>query len=365
MSGRDLNREMPKERNSLRTMELPTVSLNEQENTLEIIDQTLLPNQVCIKKLKKIEDIHKAIYRLEVRGAPAIGVAAAIGLYVSVLAYADLSDSAFCELLQRNAAYLESARPTAVNLSWAIQRMLRAVNHAPLSVREKLEILHRECIAIWQEDIAMCRSIGENALSLLTDGCGILTHCNAGQLATSKYGTALSPIHLGAERGMHFRVYADETRPLLQGARLTAFELQQSGVEVTLICDNMASYVMKNGLVDAVLVGCDRVVANGDACNKIGTSGVAVLAHYYGIPFYVLGPTSTIDMSLLSGDQIPIERRPDEEVTELWYQKRMAPDGIKVLNPAFDVTDHRLITAIITEKGILYPPFDRSLQSIF
>lgn len=198
----------------------------------------------------------------------------------------------------------------------------------------------------------MCRRIGEYGLALLHDGDGILTHCNAGQLATSRYGTALAPIHLGRERGMQFRVFADETRPLLQGARLTAFELMADGVDTTLICDNMVSQVMQNGWIQAVLVGCDRVAANGDACNKIGTSGVAILARHYGIPFYVLGPTSTVDMRLASGAEIPIEQRPAEEVTEMWYRERMAPRGVKVYNPAFDVTDHRLIAGIVTEYGV-------------
>ena len=199
--------------------------------------------------------------------------------------------------------------------------------------------------------------IGEHGLTLLNDGDGILTHCNAGQLATSKYGTALSPLHLGRERGMRFKVYADETRPLLQGARLTAFELLADGIDVTVICDSMASQVMKNGWIQAVLVGCDRVAGNGDACNKIGTAGLAILAKYYGIPFYVLGPTSTVDLSIATGGDIPIEQRAAEEVTSLWYEKPMAPKGVKVYNPAFDVTPHELITAIVTERGILRPPY--------
>lgn len=211
----------------------------------------------------------------------------------------------------------------------------------------------------------MCKSIGEYGLTLIKDGDGILTHCNAGQLATSKYGTALAPIHLGVERGMQFKVFTDETRPLLQGARLSSFELHEHGVDTTVICDNMASIVMKNGWVQACFVGCDRIAANGDAANKIGTSGVAILAKHYGIPFYVLGPTSTIDMSIATGDEIPIEQRPGEEVTEMWYKLRMAPRGVKVYNPAFDVTDHELISAIVTEYGIARPPYSESLKEIF
>ena len=211
----------------------------------------------------------------------------------------------------------------------------------------------------------MCRAISEHGLSLLKEGDGILTHCNAGPLATSRYGTALGPIFLGTERGMHFRVFADETRPLLQGARLTSYELQKGGVDVTLICDNMASIVMKNGWTNACFVGCDRVAANGDTANKIGTSGVAILARHYGIPFYVLGPTSTIDLRCPDGDHIPIEERDGEEVRSLWYREPMAPAGVKCYDPAFDVTDHRLITGIITEKGICRPPFGPSLRQLF
>ena len=211
----------------------------------------------------------------------------------------------------------------------------------------------------------MCRKISEYGLSLLHDGDGVLTHCNAGPLATSRYGTALGPILLAGERGIPLRVFADETRPLLQGARLTAWELHQAGVDVTLICDNMASMVMKNGWVQACFVGCDRVAANGDAANKIGTSGVAILAKHYGIPFYVLGPTSTIDLNCPDGDHIPIEQRDPEEIRSLWYREPMAPAGVKCFNPAFDVTHHSLISGIITEKGICRPPFPQSLAALF
>ena len=211
----------------------------------------------------------------------------------------------------------------------------------------------------------MCRRIAEYGLSLINDGDGILTHCNAGPLATSEYGTALGPILLGTEQGMSFHVFADETRPLLQGARLTAYELTKAGVDVTLICDNMASLVMKNGWVQACFVGCDRVAANGDFANKIGTSGVAVLARYYGIPFYTLGPTSTIDMSCATGDDIRIELRDPEEIRSLWYREAMALPETKCYNPAFDVTDHELVTAIVTDRGIVYPPFDVNLKKLF
>ena len=275
---------------------------------------------------------------------------------------------AFYEKFREQKEFLNSSRPTAVNLSWALNRMervcLKAGREEGKTVSEVVEILHRESVAIKEEDIWVCKTIGENGLSLVKPGDGILTHCNAGQLATSKYGTATAPIYLGQERGYNFHVFADETRPLLQGARLTAYELYSSGVDVTLICDNMSAMVMKNGWVDAVFVGCDRVAANGDAANKIGTSVVATVAKRYGVPFYVCAPTSTIDYDTPTGDEIKIEQRPAEEVTEMWYKERMAPEGIKVFNPAFDVTDHELITAIVTEYGIARAPFKESLNEI-
>ena len=232
-------------------------------------------------------------------------------------------------------------------------------------MEEVLELLGRECRAIHQEDIAMCRAISEHGLGLIKDGDGILTHCNAGPLATSRYGTALGPLFLGRERGMNFRVFSDETRPLLQGARLTSYELQRAGIDVTLICDNMASIVMKNGWVQACFVGCDRVAANGDTANKIGTSGVAILAKHYGIPFYVLGPTSTVDLTCPDGDHIPIELRHPGEIREMWYAEPMAPPSVQCYNPAFDVTDHTLISGIVTERGICRPPYTESLAALF
>ena len=343
-----------------------TVALDDEKSELVIIDQTRLPNEIELLHLKTQQEIWNAIYLLQVRGAPAIGVAAGFGIY---LAAKEIDAADYQTFLQRFRAakeYLNSSRPTAVNLSWALERMEKVVlSNEDQPVSRIRELLLQECVAIKDEDTDMCRRIGEHGLKLIKDGCGILTHCNAGQLATSKYGTALAPIHLGRERGMQFRVYTDETRPLLQGARLSAFEMMADGVDTTVICDNMASQVMKNGWVDAVFVGCDRVAANGDACNKIGTSGVAILAKHYGIPFYVLGPTSTIDMSIQSGDEIVIEQRKPEEVTEMWYDKRMAPQGVKVYNPAFDVTDHELITGIVTEHGVAYPPYSESLKKLF
>jgi len=347
-------------------LQMETVSLDDQDSALVIIDQTLLPNEIRLLRLKEQREIWNAIYLLQVRGAPAIGVAAGFGIYLAAKQIDTDDYQVFLKRFREAKDYLNSSRPTAVNLSWALERMEAAVvRSSALPVDEIKRVLLQECTAIKDEDTDMCRRIGENGLKLIKDGAGILTHCNAGQLATSRYGTALAPIHLGRERGMHFRVYTDETRPLLQGARLSAFELMADGVDTTVICDNMASQVMKNGWVDAVFVGCDRVAANGDACNKIGTSGVAILAKHYGIPFYVLGPTSTIDMRIASGDEIVIEQRKPEEVTEMWYEKRMAPEGVKVYNPAFDVTDHELITGIVTEHGVAYPPYTESLKNLF
>lgn len=347
-------------------MSYETVALDEENHALVIIDQTKLPGEVEILHLTEQKDIWQAIYLLQVRGAPAIGVAAGFGLYLAARQIQAEDFDGFYRQLHEAKEYLNSSRPTAVNLSWALNRMEQvALDNRDKPVAEIKELLRRECIAIKDEDVWMCRKIGEYGLSLIKDGDGVLTHCNAGQLATSKYGTALAPIHLGREKGMHFRVYCDETRPLLQGARLSSFEMLADGVDTTVICDNMASQVMKNGWVNAVFVGCDRVAANGDACNKIGTSGVAILAKYYGIPFYVLGPTSTIDMSIEKGEDIPIEQRPASEVTEMWYKQPMAPAGVKVYNPAFDFADHELISGIVTEYGIARPPYTESLKEIF
>lgn len=347
-------------------MQVDTVTLDDEKNALVIIDQTLLPGEVRMLSLTRQEDIREAIYMLRVRGAPAIGVAAAIGMYLAALKIEAQTYDEFYAKFMPAKAFLASARPTAVNLFWALDRMEHVVLvNRGKTVEEIRRLLHDEAVAIREEDIDVCRRIGENGLTLLHSGCGILTHCNAGQLATARYGTALAPIHLGRERGWNFRVFCDETRPLLQGARLSAYELSADGVDTTVICDNMASQVMKNGWIDAVLVGADRIAANGDTCNKIGTSGVAILAKHYGIPFYVCAPLSTIDTTLPSGAGIPIEQRPGEEVTEMWYQRRMAPQNVKTYNPAFDVTDAELITGIVTEYGVLRPDYTRSIAEIF
>ena len=331
---------------------------------LVILDQTLLPNEERFLRLTTAEEMYDAIKLLKIRGAPAIGICAAYSMYV--LARSIPEDGDFYAELERYGAYLNSSRPTAVNLSWAIREMLKtARENLSLPRAELLETLYEKAAAIHEDDIAKCAAISEYGLTVVKDGDGILTHCNAGPLATSRYGTALGPILLGTERGMRFRVFSDETRPLLQGARLTSYELQRAGVDVTLICDNMASIVMKNGWVQACFVGCDRVAANGDTANKIGTSGVAILAKYYGIPFYVLGPTSTIDMACPDGGHIPIEERDPDEIRNMWYEKPMALPDVKCYNPAFDVTDHTLISGIITEKGICRAPYTESLAALF
>jgi len=347
-------------------MNYETVDLDDNKNALVIINQTKLPNEVEILSLTEQKDIWNAIYLLQVRGAPAIGVAAAIGIYLAAKAIDTNDYGEFYLRFKAAKDKLASSRPTAVNLFWALNRMEKVVlDNINLPVEQIKRLLRDEAVNIKEEDIRVCRAIGEYGLSLIKDGDGILTHCNAGQLATAKYGTALAPVHLGREKGYKFKVYTDETRPLLQGVRLSAFELRSNGVDTTVICDNMASQVMKNGWIQAVFVGCDRVASNGDSCNKIGTSGVAVLAKYYNIPFYVCAPTSTIDMSIEKGEDIPIEERPAHEVTEMWYKQRMAPDGVKVYNPAFDFADNELITAIITEFGIARPPYTESLREIF
>ncbi len=349
-------------------MDYVSVQYDEEQKAVVILDQTKLPGKAELIALKTGEEIWEAIYLLKVRGAPAIGVAAAYGIYhLASLIEAEDFEGFYAEFIKQK-DMLNSARPTAVNLSWALERMdkvcVKAGREDGRSVSEVKEILHKEADSIRDEDVEVCKKIGEYGLSLLKPGDGILTHCNAGQLATIKYGTATAPIYLGQEKGYHFKVFADETRPLLQGARLTAYELHASGVDVTLICDNMSASVMAKGWVQAVFVGCDRVAANGDTANKIGTSVVAAVAKYYGVPVYVCAPTSTIDLATAVGEDIYVEQRPDTEVTEMWYKERMAPDGVKVYNPAFDVTDHELIAGIVTEFGIARAPYTESLKEI-
>ncbi len=354
-------------KDKIKKLDFDTVALSDDGRALVIIDQTLLPGEMKFIRLSEQRDIREAIYRLQVRGAPAIGVAAAIGIYLAALEISEnvSEEDAFFEKLSEAKIYLQEARPTAVNLRWALDRMYDfALSKKGLGPEVIAAQMKGEALAIRDEDIEVCRKIGEHGLRLLKRGQGILTHCNAGHLACVRYGTATAPIYLGCERGYDFRVFADETRPLLQGARLTSFELARAGIDVTLICDNMASSVMKKGWIDAVITGCDRVAANGDAANKIGTSGAAILAKYYGIPFYIAAPTSTIDFGTATGADIVIEERSGDEIKKMWYSEPMAVDEVKTFNPSFDVTEASLITGIITEYGVLYPPYDVSLAEL-
>lgn len=345
---------------------IDNVKLGADGKSVVIVDQTLLPNSLEYVTLRTPEEMFEAIRALRVRGAPAIGICAGYCLAALARQREELDTPALVAELERQAAYLNTSRPTAVNLSWALKRMLdRARELSGCSASGLASVLAAEARAIHEEDIAMCLAISEYGLSLLKEGDGVLTHCNAGALATSRYGTAQGPFFLAKERGINVRVFADETRPLLQGARLTSYELSRAGVDVTLICDNMASIVMKNGWVDKCFVGCDRIAANGDTANKIGTSGVAILARHYGIPVYVLGPTSTVDLSCPTGDDIEIELRDPEEIKTKFYAQPMALPEVKCYNPSFDVTDHSLITGIVTEKGICRPPFTQSLRALF
>ena len=354
-------------KDKIKKLDFDTVALSDDGRALVIIDQTLLPGEMKFIRLSEQRDIREAIYRLQVRGAPAIGVAAAIGIYLAALEISEnvSEEDTFFEKLSEAKIYLQEARPTAVNLRWALDRMYDfALSKKGLGPEVIAAQMKGEALAIRDEDIEVCRKIGEHGLRLLKRGQGILTHCNAGHLACVRYGTATAPIYLGCDRGYDFRVFADETRPLLQGARLTSFELARAEIDVTLICDNMASSVMKKGWIDAVITGCDRVAANGDAANKIGTSGTAILAQYYGIPFYIAAPTSTIDFGTATGADIVIEERSGDEIKKMWYSEPMAVDEVKTFNPSFDVTEASLITGIITEYGVLYPPYDVSLAEL-
>jgi len=321
-----------------------TVSFDLKRNRLVLIDQTRLPGELKILSLHTIEEMEAAIRMLQVRGAPAIGVAAAIGL--AVLSRA-LGARNYEANLLAYAARLRATRPTAVNLAWALERMLSGPRDP--------ESLTRQALMILEEDIETCRRIGEHGSALLHDGDNVLTHCNAGRLAAVRYGTALAPVYMAAEQGKKLHIFADETRPLLQGARLTAYELAEAGIPVTLLCDNMAASLLSEGKITAVLVGADRIAANGDAANKIGSLGLSILARHYAVPFYVCAPFSTVDLYCAEGRRIPIEQRAPEEVTQAWYERRMAPAGARVYNPAFDIIPNENITAFVTERGVLLP----------
>jgi methylthioribose-1-phosphate isomerase len=325
------------------------------EGHLRLIDQTRLPLELVETECRDVPSVWEAIRNLRVRGAPAIGIAAAYGVCLAAIAALAEDRSRFVSKLEEAIRYLATARPTAVNLFWALERMRKRALAAPTAApREIAASLLDEAHAILDEDRQTCSAIGQHAASLFSDGQGILTHCNAGALAASDYGTALAGIFTAHESGKQVHVFVDETRPLLQGARLTAWELQQRGIPATLICDSMAAQVMKEGRVQAVIVGADRIAANGDVANKIGTYGLAIVAAAHKIPFYVAAPTSTFDLSLVSGEAIPIEQRPAEEITHS-FGRQTAPAGIEAYNPAFDVTPARLVRAIVTERGIIEP----------
>ncbi|SMC00058.1 methylthioribose-1-phosphate isomerase [Thermanaeromonas toyohensis ToBE] len=335
-----------------------------RDGELEIIDQTRLPEELVFIRPRTVEEVWKAIRELKVRGAPALGIAAAFGLYLAIKDFQAKGEEELCAQLKKAADYLASSRPTAVNLFWALKRVQEKVARAQgLGVEKIKELVLREALAIQQEDESMCLAIGRYGAELLKEAQAILTHCNAGTLATARYGTALAPVYYLATQGKVLRVFVDETRPLLQGARLTAWELKQAGIPVTLITDSMAAVVMQKGWVQAVVVGADRIAANGDVANKIGTYGLAILAREHGLPFYVAAPSSTFDLTLATGEEIPIEEREPAEITHLGLRP-IAPQGIAVFNPAFDVTPHHYITAIITEKGILRPPYQESISQV-
>lgn len=348
---------------SLRTVEwVPARRGRPVPGRVRMIDQTRLPGALRYLCTDSVRAVWRAIRRLQVRGAPAIGVAGAMGVVAAVQRSRARTAEAFLREVDRAAAYLATSRPTAVNLFWALDRMKAAARAARrFPVPRIQERLAREAMRIRDEDAAMCRAIGRHGARLLKNGQAILTHCNAGGLATAEYGTALAPVYVAREQGKSIRVFADETRPLLQGARLTAWELMRAGVDVTLICDNTAAHVMGEGKIGAVLVGADRIAANGDTANKIGTYSVALAAKAHGIPFYVLAPSSTFDLRLKSGREIPIEHRGADEVVR-GFGRRTAPHGVKVYSPAFDVTPARLITAIVCEKGIARPPYRASIR---
>ncbi|MGV8839338.1 MAG: S-methyl-5-thioribose-1-phosphate isomerase [Bauldia sp.] len=336
-----------------------------RDGDLYLLDQTRLPHEVVVERQDSAADVFQAIRTLKVRGAPAIGVAAAYGLCVAVKPYRSGTVAAFREAVDREAAHLDAARPTAVNLGWALRRMQRRAAATQAGGGDDLfAALLDEAVRIHEEDQRLCLGIGLAGAPLIAASSGVLTHCNAGALCATGIGTATAPMYVAHERGVPFRVYADETRPLLQGARLTAWELQEAGLDVTVITDSMAAGTMAAGLVDLVITGADRVARNGDAANKIGTLGVAILARHFGIPFYIAAPSSTLDFDCLTGRDIPIEQRAADEVLG-FAGVRTAPAGAKARNPAFDVTPHDLIAGIITERGIVRAPFDTGLSALF
>jgi methylthioribose-1-phosphate isomerase len=346
-------------------MGMPIITMEWRDDRLVLLDQTLLPAEVKRVTCSSPEEVREAIRRMVVRGAPAIGVAAAFGVVLAAQNSRAGNREELLRAVEEAAEHIGSARPTAVNLFWALERMKKVLPRSESDdVSVLKELLLKEAHAILNEDRETCRRIGVHGAELIKTGDAVLTHCNAGGLATSGYGTALAAIFAAREQGKEIKVYVDETRPRLQGARLTAWELKQAGIETTVICDNMAGLVMKEGKIDLVITGADRIARNGDSANKIGTYSLALLAEAHDVPFYVAAPKSSFDMSLASGDPIPIEQRDPEEVT-VFNGKRIAPEGVKVYNPAFDVTPHHLIWGIITEEGLVSPPYENTVADLF
>ena len=341
---------------------MPVKTIEWVEDGIRIIDQTRLPGTLAYLDIRDVETLGEAIRMLRVRGAPAIGVAGAMGTALAARAYRGDSVEGLRKHVGDAVAFLAGTRPTAVNLFWALERMKRAMDADSGASVEKLQgVLLEEALAVFEEDRNLCRRLGRNGAELLPDEATVLTHCNAGSLATADFGTALGVVYAAQEAGKTIRVYADETRPLLQGSRLTAWELRESGIDVTVLCDSAAASLMVRERIDCVIVGADRIAANGDTANKIGTYALAVLAAHHGIPFYVAAPTSTLDLSLSTGSRIPIEERPSREVTHARGVPLTRAD-FPVKNPSFDVTPARLIRGIVTEKGVARPPYRRSLK---
>ena len=337
---------------------MPVETINYKNGKIRFIDQTLLPHKLRYVSTDDIRRLWRAIKKLEIRGAPAIGIAGALGIVIGVKRSKADSFDKFFRCLKNCSEYLGSSRPTAVNLFWALRRMeITACLNRRKSVKSIKNILLKEALKIIDEDMKSCRRMARFGSTLVKRGSRVLTHCNAGGLATADYGTALGVLFESNRQGKSVKVYVDETRPLLQGARLTAWELMREGIDATLICDNMAASIMAKGGIDMIFVGADRIASNGDTANKIGTYNLAVLAKYHRIPFYVVAPLSTFDFNIKTGKDIPIEERNGDEVRAV-LGKLIAPKGVKVYNPAFDVTPNALITAIITEKGILKAPYE-------
>ena len=342
---------------------MPMQTLKWQDDALILLDQTRLPEELVYATYRHVEEIARAIEGLVVRGAPAIGLAAAYGVVVGARAAVNRAPEVFCQRVEAAIARLSRTRPTAVNLFWALEQMQEVLaanrsrdNHAICDAL--LAAAHR----LFEEDRQICRQIGAHGAALLRDGSQVITHCNAGGLATADYGTALGVVYAAQEAGKKVAVFADETRPLLQGSRLTAWELMQSGIDVKVICDNAAAAVLRNEAIDCCIVGADRIAKNGDVANKIGTYGLAILAREHGVPFYVAAPVSTLDMALASGAEIPIEKRDAAEVRQ-GMGKPTAPDAVPVYNPAFDVTPCDLVSAIISEKGVARAPYEPALRT--